>query len=82
MLNKSCRTYVLIKARVVEVDGFRPGIVVPDIISIHIKPSRKYPFLESEMSLGVRMRNVCHLESIVLRRHIQKLIHEYDRGYT
>ena len=36
----------MIKARVVEVDGFRPGMVIPDIVGIHIKPSRKYPFLD------------------------------------
>lgn len=38
-------TYVLVKARVVKVNRIRPGVVVPDIICKHIKPSREDTFL-------------------------------------
>lgn len=39
-------TYVLVKARVVEVDGIRPGIVIPDVICVHIKSPGEDAFLE------------------------------------
>lgn len=69
------RTYILVKSRIVKVDGVRPGILVPDVVGPHVEATGKDAFLNiSDNPLNCTNNDsYIHSRSVSLKQAVGKI---------